>query len=502
MKNFFISLILSVIPTYLLTKIILDFFPAGTFHGINSWLPHVICMELGFFFIIIVYTYLGIRRTLQNSLDGVKTATKDTIEDSLKAIEYKGKPFIYDIFKTNIYHRENKTGKQAREFINENDILSSFTHISILSRAPSILTSFGLGCTFLAILLGLKGIHVSVDQPVKGLDILINSLSSKFLTSLVALACAILLNFYSSWYFSKVHAAFFIIKNKIDELFPMESIGKIISENLTVDLDLKELRSGLSAACRETANAIDEQLNAFKQLISSGDLHNQISAGNNMIESLSKQIIQLQLNTQQSAQFLETIGNANKQLMEFSNKIDNLAFIIDTLKEISSMLQEDNKQLADNYNAIMKQLPEMTESFGEVCINMRNNLQNNYAEAIETAVIKGLEAPLQKITDNLQQVASLSQREDKSKLPNSLEAIQQPASSHPKVVIPRPPKPYIKAMPDRIDKNSTVSTGVKTQENRSSSSVNEDFEGNNPLPPTHANEQAKKDSLNFRRIKG
>lgn len=497
MKNFILSLILCVIPTYMLTQVILDFFPAETFQGINSWLPYVVSMEFGFFFVVIVYTYLGIRKTLQDSLDGVKTATKDTIEDSLKSIEYKGKLFIYDIFKTNIHHRENKTGKQAREFINENDILSSFTHISILNRAPAILTSFGLGCTFLAILLGLKGIHVSVDQPVQGLDVLINSLSSKFLTSLVALGCAIILNFYNSWYLSKVHAAFSTIKNKIDELFPMESIGKIISENLTVDLDLKELRSGLAAAGRETANAIADQLSSFKQLISSGELQNQISAGNNLIESLSKQISQLQLNTQQSAQFLETIANANKQLMEFSSRMENLVAVANTLGQISTHLQQDNEQLAANYNEIMKQLPEMTESFGEVCVNMRNNLQNNYAEAIETAVIKGLETPLQKITDSLQQVVSISQS-GKTVLPNTSEPIQQTVTDNLENIAPQPLSPTIQPVSDNVKQDMPASAPIETHENITSASVSEDFEEIKPLPPTStSDEQPKKGFFGF-----
>lgn len=430
MKKLLISLIVSSIPSYFLTQVILGFFPPETFQGINAWLPYVVCVEFVFLFSVILYTYLGIHQTLQDSLDGVVAANeKTTIENALKHIEYDGKQFVYDVFKTNIQHLENKTGKQAREFINENEILASFTHISLLQKAPAILTSFGLGCTFLAILLGLKGIHVSVNQPVQGLDVLINSLSSKFLTSLVALSCAIVLNFYNSWYLSSVHSAFFTIKNKIDDLFPMESIGKIISENLTVDLDLKELRSGLAAACRETATAIDEQLNSFKQLISSGELQNQISAGNNMIESLSKQITQLQLNTEQSAQFLQTLVNANKQLVNFSDKMENLVSIANTLEKICTSLQQDNEQLGANYNAIAEQLPKMANSFGEVCMNMRNNLQNNYAEAIETAVIKGLETPLQKITDSLQQVVAISngsKSAGESKVSHSVIDVKQP----------------------------------------------------------------------------
>ena len=469
MKKLLISLIVGIIPAYFLTQAILGFFPPETFQGINSWLPYVVGAEFLFFFGVIMYTFLGIHMTLQESLEGIQTATKDTIEDSLKNIEYKGKSFIYDIFKTNIHHRENKTGKQAREFINENDILSSFTHVSILSRAPAILTSFGLGCTFLAILLGLKGIHVSVDQPIQGLDVLINSLSSKFLTSLVALACAIVLNFYNSWYLANVHSAFFTIKNKIDELFPMESIGKIISENLTVDLDLKELRSGLAAACRETANAIDDQLNSFKQLISSGELQNQISAGNNMIESLSKQITQLQLNTEKSAQFLETIADANEQLIDFSNKMENLVSVAGTLGQISTRLQQDNEQLAANYNEIMKQLPEMTESFGEVCVNMRNNLQNNYAEAIETAVIKGLETPLQKITDSLQHVVAISRGEG---IPakNSISSTENEAHETSVTVLPPPP-----AAPSKPEDNNIISSTEK-QEEPLTTSENDAFE--------------------------
>lgn len=397
LTSFFISYIL----TFHILRVWLT-----SFEGVSEYLP-LVCAELSFFFWIISYSYTGVLHSLTKNRDAVDCAKeKGLIEDALKAICYKGKPFIYEVFSTNIRNRENTTGKQAREFIDENELLSTFTHISLLKNAPAILTSFGLGCTFLAILIGLKEVKLDSSGLMQGIAPLVSSLSAKFLTSLVALACAILLNFYTSWYFSKLHSIFLLIKRQIDNCFPMESIGKIISENLMVDLDLKELRAGLASACKETATAIDEQLNSFKQLISSGELQKQIESGNNMIGALSNQIIQLQKNTEESAKFLEKIAEANNHLNQFSSQIENLSNVSSTLGQINVQLQQDKEQMAANYNEIMKQLPEMTDEFAKVCVNMRNNLQNNYAEAIETAVIKALEGPLQKITESLRQAVS------------------------------------------------------------------------------------------------
>jgi len=63
-------------------------------------------------------------------------------------------------------------------------------HGASFSAFPGILTGSGLTLTFIAILLGLLGVHydkANSIEPISGIDTLINGLSGKFLSSIVAL---------------------------------------------------------------------------------------------------------------------------------------------------------------------------------------------------------------------------------------------------------------------------------------------------------------------------
>ncbi len=67
-------------------------------------------------------------------------------------------------------------------------------HSAIFSAFPGLLTGAGLTLTFVAILLALYGVHydkANTVDPVTGIDVLINGLSGKFVSSIVALLLSI-----------------------------------------------------------------------------------------------------------------------------------------------------------------------------------------------------------------------------------------------------------------------------------------------------------------------
>jgi hypothetical protein len=67
-------------------------------------------------------------------------------------------------------------------------------HSAIFNAFPGLLTGAGLTLTFIAILLALHGVHydkTNTVEPISGIDILINGLSGKFLSSIVALFLSI-----------------------------------------------------------------------------------------------------------------------------------------------------------------------------------------------------------------------------------------------------------------------------------------------------------------------
>ncbi|HEX2965144.1 MAG TPA: hypothetical protein VHO84_05140 [Syntrophorhabdaceae bacterium] len=116
-------------------------------------------------------------------------------------------------------------------------------------NAPAIITGVGLLATFLAILVALLDMHL-VNNRIQGLDLLIQGLSGKFLSSVVAVACATLLLGAEKHLFSPVRkaaASFCIVMRRL--------LPRLTSVQLLLDMRsgmaeetalLKNMTSGLS----------------------------------------------------------------------------------------------------------------------------------------------------------------------------------------------------------------------------------------------------------------
>ena len=81
------------------------------------------------------------------------------------------------------------------ECLPEEEVVDAFYHSSFHEAVPGILTALGLLATFVAILMALAGVTYNVRdpmRPVSGIDQLINGLSGKFLSSIIALMLSVI----------------------------------------------------------------------------------------------------------------------------------------------------------------------------------------------------------------------------------------------------------------------------------------------------------------------
>ena len=84
--------------------------------------------------------------------------------------------------------------RPIEECLSEHSVLDEFYHSDFHQAVPGILTSLGLLATFIAILQALAGVSYNAGDPahaVSGIDQLINGLSGKFLSSIVALVLSV-----------------------------------------------------------------------------------------------------------------------------------------------------------------------------------------------------------------------------------------------------------------------------------------------------------------------
>ena len=103
-----------------------------------------------------------------------------------KSIERALQPYQGTKLKEGVY-----LTRPAREILPEEEVIGTAYQGAFYRTVPGILTSLGLTFTFVAILMGLAGVSVldvgEGAKVVQGLEGLINSLSGKFLSSIVAL---------------------------------------------------------------------------------------------------------------------------------------------------------------------------------------------------------------------------------------------------------------------------------------------------------------------------
>jgi hypothetical protein len=81
------------------------------------------------------------------------------------------------------------------ECLPEDQVVDTFYHSRFHESVPSILTALGLLATFVAILMALAGVTYNIHdplRPVSGIDQLINGLSGKFLSSIIALLLSVI----------------------------------------------------------------------------------------------------------------------------------------------------------------------------------------------------------------------------------------------------------------------------------------------------------------------
>ena len=81
--------------------------------------------------------------------------------------------------------------RPIEDFFQQKSLVDVEVDISFIATVPAILTGCGLLMTFVAILDGLSHVSVSSTMDVVGIPGLINGLSGKFISSIVAVGCAV-----------------------------------------------------------------------------------------------------------------------------------------------------------------------------------------------------------------------------------------------------------------------------------------------------------------------
>jgi len=103
---------------------------------------------------------------------------------------------------------------------------------ALFSAIPGVLTGVGLLMTFVAILDGLSHVSVASNMDVKGIGGLINGLSGKFVSSIVAVTCAVLFVFVERIAYSRPAEAYRQLIHRMHERFPRRTMEHLLFQLL------------------------------------------------------------------------------------------------------------------------------------------------------------------------------------------------------------------------------------------------------------------------------
>lgn len=121
--------------------------------------------------------------------------------------------------------------RPAAEVLTQEALIFHRVNLRFYQQFPSLVTGIGLLLTFLALFIALGKLHAEGSEII-GIQGLINGLSGKFLTSIVALIVANIFTLIEKALVSKLLKAHYLFLNHIDQLFPKKTIEQML-EHLT-----------------------------------------------------------------------------------------------------------------------------------------------------------------------------------------------------------------------------------------------------------------------------
>ena len=306
--------------------------------------------------------------------------------------------------------------ERPRNILPYDFVVSQNFHGAIYGAVPGILTGLGLTGTFVAILWALYGVHyneMNEVQPVTGIGGLINGLSGKFLSSIIALVLGI---FFTMQEKHVVHS----LRRSYDDLISVVSnaIPFLSTSRILLDIHRFSAKQTVSVS-NISSEVVDRFTNAFNDRVVPG-LASGMSCGvaeklqsefrptmermAGSLDQLQAAIVQLESHKQDSvtgelermtraleesiSQALSNMGREFRDALTGSAK-DEFGNVQGTLETTRQVLSEMNNQFAQMQTALgviiakveetttdqMKTGREQTEALAALMNGLMNKLQ-------------------------------------------------------------------------------------------------------------------------------
>ncbi len=121
--------------------------------------------------------------------------------------------------------------EQPRNVLSYEFVVGRHIHFAFFGAVPGLLTGAGLTLTFVAILLALAGVHYdrsNTVEPISGIDTLINGLSGKFLSSIIALLLSLAFTLYEKKVVRGLRNRYELLVGTMANTIPHLSMSRIL----------------------------------------------------------------------------------------------------------------------------------------------------------------------------------------------------------------------------------------------------------------------------------
>lgn len=290
--------------------------------------------------------------------------------------------------------------ESATDAFSESAIIGSRINLSFCQSLPGIITGIGLLFTFIAILIALLDVRL-VNNRVQGIELLIQGLSGKFISSIAALFLATIHLFIEKIAFNKLHQQCAQLAGTLDNLFPRLTNAKLLEELRAQVAEqtnaLRSFNSSLAPALKASItegvgpmlNQMAHSIEGLNELLRQSEAQKQDSITGS-IEKLLEDL-KLSLTTsidQMSHSFSETLSsNAKTEFSQVIESLSSTASLLDgmnaqfanTQKGMGELIELAKMSTAEQFREGRLQVESLTSKLDEMLAQMTQQFESNAA---------------------------------------------------------------------------------------------------------------------------
>ncbi len=262
------------------------------------------------------------------------------------------------------------SGESAAESFGESAIIGPRLNLTLCQALPGIITGIGLLFTFVAILIALLDVRL-VNNRVQGIELLIQGLSGKFVSSIAALFLATIHLFIEKSAFHRLRNNCQQLVKTLDGLFPRLTLAHLFAEvRAQVAEQTNAIRSfnsnlapALKASITEgvgpTLGRMVESIEGLNQLLRQNEAQKQESITGSIEKLLKDLSVSLTVSIERMSDSFNLVGSAQTQFSEMRSSLSSTA-------ELLNGMNNQFEGLTSKLENMMAQMSQRLESNAEV----------------------------------------------------------------------------------------------------------------------------------------